>query len=61
MRNWFVVWEINAMKVGDIIILSHVVTSSEDLVEKVQVFIFLETMPLLNAEIEMLQVAWNLQ
>jgi len=61
MRNWFVVWEINAMKVGDIIILSHVVTSSEDLVEKVQVFIFLETMSLLNAEIEMLQVAWNLQ
>ena len=55
------VWEINAMKVGDIIILSHVVTSSEDLVEKVQVFIFLETMSLLNAEIEMLQVAWNLQ
>ena len=59
MRNWFVVWEINAMKIGDIIILSHVVTSSEDLVEKVQVFIFLETISLLNACREKLQVAWN--
>jgi hypothetical protein len=38
-----------------------VVTSCEDLVEKVQVFIFLETVSLLNAEIETLQVAWSLQ